>query len=252
MAPLARWLSPALIGLVCASAAHGDLVVLDDGQFFKVRSFEIINDDQVRLTLPSGGRLTLALLRIERVVADEVPFREEPAPAPSEAAPLAPAFSWRFAEGHDVPYTPYGDLIFETARRHSLNPALVAAVVKTESNFQSRAVSPKGARGLMQLMPATASRFGVGRSEIHNPKRNLEAGATYLRWLLDRYEPNLDFALAAYNAGEGTVDRYRGVPPYRETRNYVQRIYGLLGLSGPGGGSGSPAPASTVVAAGAR
>ncbi len=254
MAPRGRWLLLALLGLVCPLGAGAELVVLDDGQFYKVQSYEVIGDDQMRLVLHSGGRVTLPLMRIERVVADEVPYRDKRA-APLVAAPppepVLPSFSWRFAEDHGVPYTPYGELIFETARRHELNPALVAAVVKTESNFQSRAVSPKGARGLMQLMPATANRFGLRRAEIHDPKRNLEAGATYLRWLLDRYQPNLELALAAYNAGEGTVDRFRGVPPYRETRNYVKRIYGLLGIGAEGAAPAAPA-ATAIAAAGAR
>ena len=255
MATPRRFLLPALVSLVCASAAQAELVVLDNGQFYKVTAYEVI-DEQMRLTLAGGGRVTLPLMRIERVVADEVPYRDKKAkalpviaPAPE---PVLPAFSWRFAEGHAVPYTPYGELIFETARRHEINPALVAAVVKTESNFQSRAVSPKGARGLMQLMPATAHRFGLRRSEIHDPKRNLEAGATYLRWLLDRYQPNIELALAAYNAGEGTVDRFRGVPPYRETRNYVKRIYGLLGIGEEGSSPASASVVSAAAGAGAR
>ncbi len=214
--------------------AGAELVVLTDGQFFKVRSYELLGEEQMRLTLPNGGRLTLPLMRIERVVADEVPLKEDLPEVPPEPAPLpepvGPLFSWRFAEDHNVPYTPYGELIFETAKRHGLNPQLVAAVVKTESNFQTRAVSPKGARGLMQLMPATGARFGLTRREVYDPKKNLEAGALYLRFLLDRYDPKLDWALAAYNAGEGTVDRYRGVPPYRETRGYVRKIFGILGL----------------------
>ena len=259
MTPPRRFLLAALVSLACSSAARAELVILDDGQYYKVKKFELVdNDEQMRLTLHNGGRVTLPLMRIERVVLDEVPYREKKAPAAAEQLatetaimPAAPAFSWRFAEDHGVPYTPYGELIFQTARRHELNPALVAAVVKTESNFQTRAVSPKGARGLMQLMPATANRFGVRRAEVHDPQRNLEAGAAYLRWLLDRYAPRLELALAAYNAGEGTVDRFRGVPPFRETRNYVQRIYGLLGISTEAPAAPAGASAS-VVSAGAR
>lgn len=232
-----RFVPPALalaLALGSALPTRAELVVLTDGQFFKVRAFELLSEEQMRLTLPNGGRLTLPLLRIERVVADEVPLKEDPPPQLFQEVPAPepepPRFSWRFAEDHDVPYTPYGEMIFEVAKRHGINPHLVAAVVKTESNFQTRAVSPKGARGLMQLMPATGSRFGLSRREVYDPKKNLEAGALYLRFLLDRYDPKLDWALAAYNSGEGTVDRYRGVPPYRETQGYIRKILGILGV----------------------
>jgi soluble lytic murein transglycosylase-like protein len=122
-------------------------------------------------------------------------------------------------------------LIFETARRHGVNPELVAALVRAESAFDPAALSHKGARGLMQLMPATARRFGVSPIESYDPGRNLEAGTRYLAWLLVRFDGDVVRALAAYNAGEGTVERYGGVPPYRETRTYIRRIYATLGLT---------------------
>jgi soluble lytic murein transglycosylase-like protein len=103
-------------------------------------------------------------------------------------------------------------------------------VIGAESAYDARALSVKGARGLMQLMPATARRFGVTDERIHDPEVNVEAGTRYLAWLLDHFDGDLALALAAYNAGEGTVDRYQGVPPYRETRGYVQRIFHALGL----------------------
>jgi hypothetical protein len=120
------------------------------------------------------------------------------------------------------------DLIHEAALSHSLAPALVEAVARVESGLNPRAVSPKGARGLLQLMPATARRFGVRSDRLFEPEHNLAAGAAYLAWLLDRYDDNLDFALAAYNAGEGAVDDYGGIPPYRETQDYVRRVKAAL------------------------
>jgi hypothetical protein len=243
-----------LLLLGSVAPARAELVVLDDGQFFKVRAYELLADEEggerLRLTLPSGGRVTLPLARVERVVADEVPLPEEPPPSPpaAEGEEAAPAFSWRFEPEHAVPATPYGELIFEVARRHAVNPALVAAVVRAESAFEARAVSRKGARGLMQLMPATAGRFGVGRRELFDPARNLQAGVVYLRWLLERFESDLELALAAYNAGEATVDRYRGVPPFRETRSYLRRIYRALGIDGAE--PSVPTPAASL--AGAR
>jgi hypothetical protein len=115
----------------------------------------------------------------------------------------------------------YDDLIAEAARSHGVPPALVKAVVATESWFNPRAVSPKGAQGLMQLMPATADSLGV--SDPFQVAENLEGGVRYLRHLLDRYG-DWTRALAAYNAGPEAVDRYGGIPPYRETRQYVERV----------------------------
>ena len=117
----------------------------------------------------------------------------------------------------------YDDVILEHAERHGVRPDLVRAVVQVESAFNPGARSPKGALGLMQLMPATIHQFGV--SNPFNPRENLRAGVAYLRQLLDRYQNNEELALAAYNAGPGAVDKHgQNVPPYRETRNYVAQI----------------------------
>lgn len=113
-------------------------------------------------------------------------------------------------------------MVREAAERHKVDPALVRAVIETESNWNPMARSRKGAMGLMQLIPSTAIRFGV--NDAFNPRQNVDAGVRYLKTLLERYNGNLDLALAAYNAGEGAVDRAGGVPSYRETRNYVQRV----------------------------
>ena len=170
------------------------------------------------------------------------------------AAPAtAQIYSWRDANGHlvlsDRPLGPvertyrvpnaasvratrpptssnsalYDDLFLEHARLNSIPVDLVRAVVQVESGFNPFARSPKGAMGLMQLMPATARQFGVNNP--YNPAENVRAGVAYFRQLLDRYENNERLALAAYNAGPGAVDRYgQSVPPYRETQDYVARI----------------------------
>ncbi len=117
--------------------------------------------------------------------------------------------------------------IDEAAARHHVDPNLVRALVKVESNFNPRAVSPKGAMGLMQLMPDTARRY-----DVRNPfdaKQNVEAGVRHLKGLLESYKGNVSLSLAAYNAGQGAVERNGGIPPFTETRNYVKRIKNLMG-----------------------
>jgi soluble lytic murein transglycosylase-like protein len=110
---------------------------------------------------------------------------------------------------------------------YALDPKLVLSVIAAESNFETSALSPKAATGLMQLIPDTAERFNVRNA--YNASQNLRGGMRYLRWLLSYYRGNLPYALAAYNAGEGRVDQYRGVPPFKETQAYVRRIIGLYG-----------------------
>lgn len=113
--------------------------------------------------------------------------------------------------------------ILESSVRHNIDPLLIFAQMSQESSFQKKATSHKGASGLMQLMPATAVRWGV--KNIYNPKQNIEAGVKYMRWLLDRFGGDIKLALAAYNAGEGAVKKYGNkIPPYSETKSYVARI----------------------------
>ncbi|MGD0962781.1 MAG: lytic transglycosylase domain-containing protein [Candidatus Acidiferrales bacterium] len=113
-------------------------------------------------------------------------------------------------------------IVQEAAQRHRLDPALIKAVISTESGWNTRAISQRGAVGLMQLIPATAQRFGVGNP--FDPAQNVEGGTTYLKALLDRYNGDLPKSLAAYNAGEHAVDLSGGVPAYRETQRYVQKV----------------------------
>lgn len=119
---------------------------------------------------------------------------------------------------------PFSGVIERMARKKGVDPALVRAVIHAESAYNARAISPKGAGGLMQLMPATAKRFGV--TDRFDPGENIRGGVSYLKWLMDHFnDPEL--AVAAYNAGEGAVSRYKGVPPYKETRTYVGRVMSL-------------------------
>jgi soluble lytic murein transglycosylase-like protein len=117
------------------------------------------------------------------------------------------------------------------ANKHRIDRELILAVIAVESCFQRKAVSPAGAEGLMQLMPDTADRFGVTNS--FNAKQNVMAGSKYLKWLLKRFGGNLKFALAGYNAGEGRVDQYKGIPPFRETQKYVKNVIAIYNRLAP-------------------
>ena len=216
--------------LGAAVPARAELVILTDGNIFKVTAYEA-EGDEARLTMAFGGRMTLPIDRVERVVDDEVVPEPDPPPAvAAEAAPEIP-IPLRFADDQPVPEGPYGSMIYEAAKKHKVNPQVIAALIRAESSGNARAVSHKGARGLMQLMPATAERFGVDRGRLYDPAQNLEAGVRYLSWLLDQFPNDLAKVLAAYNAGEQTVVKYQGIPPYKETRNYVKRIFTTLGLT---------------------
>ena len=116
----------------------------------------------------------------------------------------------------------FDQLIRQAAQQHGVSEGLIKAVMHTESGFNIKARSPVGAQGLMQLMPATARRFNV--SNAYDPQQNIFAGAKYLSWLLKRFNGDTRLAIAAYNAGEGNVDKYGGIPPFRETQDYVRRV----------------------------
>ena len=134
-----------------------------------------------------------------------------------------PTRSWRYDEARGPIFkSKFDKIIIEAAKKFDVDAALVSAVIKAESDFNAREVSNKGARGLMQLMPSTAERFGV--TDSYDPAANIYAGVRYLRWLLQTFHGNADLAVAAYNAGEGNVWKYNGVPPFRETITYINRI----------------------------
>lgn len=142
------------------------------------------------------------------------------------AAKPKPKFKRRSLSGVRPLKSRYDELIDQVATTHGVDSALVRAVVQAESAFKSDAVSVKGATGLMQLMPATAERYGV--SDRNDPVQNVNGGVRYLRDLLDMFGQNLALAVAAYNAGEGAVMKHRGIPPYSETQHYVRKVMRLL------------------------
>lgn len=206
-----------LVAALAASAlpaGAGSVVYFEDGRAMEVERVEP-DGDLVYLHLDGGGELAFPAQRVARV---------EPLPDPPPPIRAAAAASrhepWRDEAG------PFAELIGRASARHALDPALLTAMAAVESAFDERAVSPKGAGGLLQLMPDTAARFGV--SDVFDPEQNVEGGARYMRWLLERFDGDTRLALAGYNAGEGAVDRHDGVPPYRETRDYVARV--LQGL----------------------
>jgi soluble lytic murein transglycosylase-like protein len=190
-------------------------------------SFKVVAD-MATLQLRDGGEVTFPASIVERVDPDEVPYPEPAAPAAPEV-PMGSAFGVQPALVPDEALSarPFADLIASVAAAHEVDARLVHAVIEQESNYQARARSKKGARGLMQLMPATARQYGVSNS--YDPKSNIEAGVRHLKALMSRLD--LPEALAAYNAGEGTIQRYGGLPPYKETQAYVRSILRRLGRS---------------------
>lgn len=212
-----RGLSPLLLALAVAmgiaQGAAAKLAVFTDGRVLAVRDAQLVGDHIV-LELPGGGALTVPATRVDRVVDDEVV--DEPEQLPSTVA-CAPGFASEALPAD----TRFAREITTAARAADIHPWLLAALVQAESAFDPRAESRAGARGLTQLMPAAAADHGV--TDVWNPRENLRGGAEHLRGYLDRFG-SLTLALAAYNAGAATVERYGGVPPYRETRQFVRRV----------------------------
>jgi soluble lytic murein transglycosylase-like protein len=208
----------AVAGLLAAGppAWGGPAVVFSDGRSMRVERVERA-DGVAYLFLEGGGALSVPA---ERITNWEALSQANAGANAAESVPVdevvGPDPGWRLAAGE------YADLIALMAERHDVNPALLTAMVQAESAFDPGAVSPKGARGLLQLMPETAERFGV--SNPFDAVQSVDGGARYLSWLLERYEGRTDLALAGYNAGEGAVDLHRGIPPYGETHRYVRRV----------------------------
>ena len=206
-----------------AADARADIVVFKNGRRMVVLSYRV-DGTTATIQLRAGGEVTFPAAVVDRVDPNELPY---PSPeqvgfassrlgATAELAPLPDAV---------LAARPFAALISTLAASHNMDARLVHAVIEQESNYQVRARSKKGARGLMQLMPATARQYGVTNS--YDPKSNLEAGIRHLKDLLSRLD--LPVALAAYNAGEDNVRRYGGVPPFPETQSYVRNILRRIG-----------------------
>ena len=187
-----------LLCAVLAPAARADYAVLQSGQRVHITGYENLGET-IRLTM-TGGTLEIPADSLLRIGPEDTFL-------PVKLKLL------------DVPFA---DFIAASAHAHGVAAELVASVIAVESNFNPNAVSLKSARGLMQLMPETAARFGV--TNVFDPRQNIDAGTRYLKELLLRYSGNVTLTLAAYNAGPDRVEQFRTVPPYRETRNYVRRV----------------------------
>ena len=203
-----------LYSVLAAHTAVAKIAVFTDGRILKVEDAVLVGD-RIVLDLPRGGRLEVPAVRVDRVVEDEV------VAAIGELEPDEPTCASGWIDEPLPADLPFAEPIMVSARRADLHPWLVAAVVNAESAFDPLAVSRAGASGLMQLMPSAALDHGV--RDVFDPLDNLRGGTRHLRAMLDRFG-SLRLALAAYNAGAATVERYGGVPPYRETRRYVERI----------------------------
>ena len=216
------YLPVAALAVLFAAPARAEIVVLGSGQTISVKSHRV-EGDRIVLQMRSGGEVTCDKTLVEKILPDEVPFKEPQPPAVAAEAdalePQAPVSA--FAMG------PYGEIITAVAQTHGVDPLLVRALIHVESGDRPTARSNKGAMGLMQLMPSTARQYKVRNP--YDPKANIAAGVKHLKSLIDRW--GVDLALAAYNAGEGAVKKFNGIPPYQETRNYVSRI---LSIARPG------------------
>ena len=203
-----------------ATPASADIVYLTSGRTLSVKSHRVEGDSMI-LTLRGGGEVTCDRSLIDRIVPDEVPY-----PEPETAVASALQAAVAAIDPAVLEKTPYGDIIAAMSEAHGVDPMLVRALIQVESNYRAQARSHKGAMGLMQLMPATAREYQVRNP--YDPKANIAAGVKHLKGLIDKW--GVELALAAYNAGEGAVKKFNGIPPYRETRSYVTKILSLAGI----------------------
>jgi hypothetical protein len=204
----------ALIVSAIATPASAEVIVFSSARSMSVAAHRF-DGDRVIVMLRGGGEMIFDRSLVAEIKPDEIPWAEEQMSSESLEQKVRPQL---------VEKTAYDALIETASARHEVDARLVKAVIQVESSFQPRARSPKGAMGLMQLMPATARRYQA--RNVFDPRVNIETGTRHLGALLREFE--LPLALAAYNAGEAAVRRFGGIPPYAETQAYVARILNLL------------------------
>jgi len=207
-----------------SSVASAEIVFLTSGRTVSVKAHTSVGESVV-LKLRSGGEVTLDKILIDKIEPDEVPH-PEPAPQVAEPEPTQAAVEPTFQGSPHLRDTAYAELIAAAAETHGVDPILVQALIQVESNYKPRARSHKGAMGLMQLMPAVVREYKVRNA--YDPAANIAAGVKKLKGLIDNFG-DYRMALAAYNAGEGAVQKFNGIPPYRETQNYVTKILSIAG-----------------------
>ncbi len=184
-----------------APAANAEYAVLRSGQRLHITGYE--NRGATILLRLKGGKIEVPASELVAIEPEDV-FTAPPTPA-TATLPV-----------------PFADLIRAASQKYAVDQELIASVILVESNFNPRAVSPRNARGLMQLLPETAQRFAV--ADVFDPSQNIDAGTRYLKELLELYKQDLRLTLAAYNAGPDRVEQFRGVPPFAETVSYVHRV----------------------------
>ena len=217
--------------LYCQAAKLGDAEAQFNLAWMYANGRGVDRDDALAATFfdlaaRQGHEHAQRMLRFTGAPTRELPLcmQDPPEPEPVMTADIDPDLEAAFGTTADRKRVI--EIVRELAPHFDIDPQLVLAVIGTESNFNPKARSPKNAQGLMQLIPETAQRYNV--RDTYDPVQNIRGGMAYLRWLLAYFEGDVVLATAGYNAGEGAVDRYKGVPPYRETREYVKRIQTLF------------------------
>jgi hypothetical protein len=198
------------------ASARAELVFFETGRTLSVKGHRIENG-QLILEMRAGGEIVCDPSMVSRFAPDEVPYPETPDPSIPPLVATVPG-------NLSIDQRAYDPIIERVSAEQGVDATLVRAVIQVESAYQERARSPKGAMGLMQLMPETARQYAV--KDPYDPAANIEAGIKHLKMLLSRFP--IALALAAYNAGEAAVERFRGIPPYAETRDYVRRVLDLV------------------------
>jgi len=215
------WLVVVILALAALPCFAGEVAVLKNGFSIRHERREIVGD-LTRLYVSKDGSSFVDVPTADIEHFEPAPEEHAEVPSSASSSRLANALSRTKATDPARPAIDLSQVINEASGRYRLDPDLVNSVIKAESDFKTHAVSPKGAQGLMQLMPGTASQLGV--TNAFDPQANVDGGTKYLRELLERYNFDMVKALAAYNAGPQRVERFGGVPPYYETKAYVARI----------------------------
>lgn len=217
--------------LYCKSAQLGDMVAQYNLGWMYAHGRGVARDDEAaafffQAAARQGMEVAARMLQVVGGTVGKKPRCMQAPPAPAATPPSATPPGVNYAA---IAPRKIWELVHKMAPQYQIEPQLALAIIAAESNFNPQALSPKNAQGLMQLIPETSERFRV--KNPYDPAQNIRGGLSYLRWLLAYFEGDIALVAAAYNAGEGTVERYRGVPPYQETRSYVKRIVAAFGTN---------------------